>query len=137
MTATAASAQPWSLHASGIDHVALRSTDLARSRRFYVDVLGLPVAVERPNLFIVRAGDALVGVIGPDARSPATDAFSPFRVGLDHVALRARNEAELHVTAAALTARGVEHSGVRVNELRGNAYLAFKDPDGIAWQLCV
>lgn len=129
--------EPWSLKACGLDHIALRCTDLARSRRFYVEVLALPVVVERPNLFIVRAGDSLVGVVGPDSRTPAGDIFSPIRVGLDHVALRVRAEAELHAAAAALSERGVEHTGVRINQVRGNAYVAFKDPDGIAWQLCL
>lgn len=127
----------WSLPATGLDHVALRSSDLARSRAFYLDVLGLTLAVERPELFIVRVGGELVGVLGPGARSPANDAFTPFRVGLDHLALRTRDEDALHAAAAALTARGVEHTGVRVNPVRGNAYLAFRDPDGIALQLCV
>lgn len=136
-TLTTPHVEPWSLRTAGLDHIALRCTDLARSRRFYVELLALPLAVERPNLFIVRAGDGLVGVIGPDPRTPADDIFSPFRVGLDHVALRVGTEAELHAAAAALSARGVEHTGVKINEVRGNAYLAFKDPDGIAWQLCL
>lgn len=137
MGTTSAAIDCVALPAIGLDHIALRASDLARSRHFYVDVLGLPLVLERPSLFIVRAGAELVGVLGSDPRAPANDAFSPFRIGLDHVALRARSEADLHATAAALTARGVPHTGVRINEVRGNAYLAFRDPDDIAWQLCV
>lgn len=134
MTATAPERDA-ALRVSGLDHVALRSADLARARHFYLDVLALPLVVERPGLFIVRIGDALLGVIGPDERTAPDDAFDPFRVGLDHVALRVRDDAELHAAATALDARGVQHTGVRINPVRGNAYLAFKDPDGIAWQL--
>lgn len=127
---------PARIATTGLDHVALRSTDLARSRHFYVDVLGFPLLLERENLFIMRAGDALVGVVGPHERTPEGDVFAPFRVGLDHIALRCESERELHRTAAALTALGIENTGVKVNPIRGNRYVAFKDPDRIAWQLC-
>jgi hypothetical protein len=54
---------------------------------------------------------------------------------LDHLALACRDEAGLHKAASALTAAGVEHSGVKAEpSLAGRKYIAFKDPDRIAWE---
>lgn len=125
------------IETSGLDHLALRVTDLARSRRFYAEVLGLPIVVESERVFIMQVGDTLVGCVGPDGDMPDRDRFSPHRVGLDHLAARCADETSLQRVAAALTAAGVEHTGIRVNPVRGNRYVAFRDPDGIAWQVAV
>jgi hypothetical protein len=36
--------------------------------------------------------------------------------------------------AAALTEAGVENTGVKFDETGGKRYVAFKDPDRIAWE---
>lgn len=118
----------------GIHHLALRVTDLARSRRFYVDVLGFPVVLEGPGIFLFLAGQTAIGVRGPDAATPAGDLFDPFRVGLDHVALGCRDEQELERVAAALASAEVENTGVRLDPTLDRRYVAFKDPDRIAWE---
>lgn len=120
---------------SGVHHVTLRSSDLARSRRFYVDVLGFPVALEQPDLLVTLAGSTALVVRGPDAKTPTGDVFDPFRVGLDHVALACDSEAELERVAGALTMAGVENTGVKTDPTLGKKYVAFKDPDRIAWEL--
>ncbi len=56
------------------------------------------------------------------------------RIGLDHVALACEDESELARVAAALSAAGVENTGAKLNETLGKRYVAFKDPDGIAWE---
>src|SRR6516164_5822268 len=94
----------------GIHHIALRSTELVRSKRFYAETLGFPVILERENLFIFVAGSTAVGVRGPEAATPKGDTFSPFRVGLDHVALACSEEVELERVAAALSKAGVENT---------------------------
>jgi catechol-2,3-dioxygenase len=48
---------PINIQTPGIHHIALRCTDLARSRAFYHDTLGFPIALEVPNLFIFVAGE--------------------------------------------------------------------------------
>lgn len=72
---------------------------------------------------------------GWDAATPAGDAFSPFRVGLDHLALGCAEEAELERVAAGLSAAGVANTGVKLDLTLNKKYVAFKDPDGIAWEL--
>jgi catechol 2,3-dioxygenase-like lactoylglutathione lyase family enzyme len=119
----------------GVHHVALRVTDYDRARRFYVDTLGFPMVMEAPNLFLFMAGNTAVGVRGPDSQSPAGDSFSPFRVGMDHIALACTEEAELARVADALSTAGVDNTGVKLDEGLGKRYVAFKDPDRIAWEL--
>ena len=120
---------------TGIHHLALRSTDLARSRRFYAEILGFQVVLEAPNIFIFLAGSSAVAVRGPEAGTPPGDVFSPFRVGLDHVALACPDEAELERVALALSEAGVENTGVKLDDVLGKRYVAFKDLDRIAWEL--
>lgn len=122
---------------TGIHHLALRSTDLERSRRFYAEILGFPVVLEAPNIFIFLAGSSAVAVRGPEANTPQADVFSPFRVGLDHVALACPDEAELERVALALSGAGVENTGLKLDEVLGKRYVAFKDPDRIAWEFYV
>lgn len=73
----------------GVHHVALRCTDLARSKAFYTELLGFPVAMETDGLCLFLAGDTPIGLRAADDRTPAGDSFDPHRVGLDHVALAA------------------------------------------------
>ena len=118
----------------GVHHVALRTSDYDRARRFYIDTLGFSVAMEVPNLLIFFAGSTAIAVRGPEAQTPTDDVFNPFRVGLDHVALACTDEAELERVAAALEDAGVENTGVKLDETLGKKYVAFKDPDRIQWE---
>ena len=119
---------------SCIHHISLRSTDLLRSKGFYAETLGFPLILEKENLFIFLAGSTAIGVRGPDNATPKGDVFNPFRVGLDHLALACTDEAELQRVAAGLTAAGVQNTGVKLDTTLNKKYVAFKDPDGIAWE---
>lgn len=119
----------------GVHHLALRATDLARSRRFYADLLGFPVVLESPDMFIMLAGATAIAVRGPNAASRPGDTFDPFRVGLDHLAIGCADEAELQRVAEALTREGVENTGIKLDPTLQQRYVAFKDPDRIAWEL--
>jgi glyoxylase I family protein len=65
------------------------------------------------------------------------DRFNPCRVGLDHVALGCHDEGGLKRVADALGAAGVENTGVKLDETLGKRYVAFKDPDRIAWEFYI
>ncbi len=119
---------------TGVHHVALRSTDIERSKRFYIETLGFQLLMETPVLFLFLAGSTAFGVRAPDAETSGTDKFNPFRVGLDHIALTCEDEAELERVAKALTEAGIENTGAKMDETLGKRYVAFKDPDGIAWE---
>jgi glyoxylase I family protein len=126
---------PIQIVTTGVHHLALRCTDLARSRRFYVEMLGFVPLLDTPGLCIVAAGQTAVAIRAPGATTESSDTFDPFRVGLDHVALSCADPAELQRVAAALTGWGVEHTGVKTDEVLGKDYVAFSDPDGIKWEL--
>ncbi|MEX1127125.1 MAG: nuclear transport factor 2 family protein [Vicinamibacterales bacterium] len=119
---------------SGVHHLALRVTDLRRSRAFYAQTLGFPVVLEGPGIFLFLAGHTAVAIRGPETGTAVDDVFSPFRVGLDHVALACADERELARVAGALAAAQVENTGVRLDPALNRQYVAFKDPDRIAWE---
>jgi glyoxylase I family protein len=122
------------LRTRGVHHVAIRVTDLERAKVFYIERLGFPLLMEVPGLFLFAAGATAFGVRGPTERTDPQDAFDPFRVGLDHVALSCDDPEELRRVAAALAAAGVENTGVKTDEVLGVDYVAFRDPDGIKWE---
>jgi glyoxylase I family protein len=123
------------INTSGVHHIALRVTDLERAKRFYIQTLGFSPLLEADNLFIFAAGSSAVAVRGPDPKTPSADVFNPFRVGLDHLALACSSEDELERVAAALSQAGVENTGVKVDDVLGKKYVAFKDPERIQWEL--
>ena len=86
-----------SLPITGFSHVRLTVTDIARSRRFYDDVLGLPVAFELPAdadeatreqmwwLFGGVVYQVPGGFFGLRPVAPGEDRFDEDRAGLDHL----------------------------------------------------
>ena len=119
---------------SGLHHVSLRVSDLARAKRFYTETLGFPILLDSPGIFIFAAGGTAFGLRGPTADTPPQDRFNPCRVGLDHLALACADDGELKRVADALEAAGVDNTGVKLDETLGKRYVAFKDPDRIAWE---
>lgn len=119
----------------GVHHVALRTSDMARARRFYLETLGFPLLLETDGLFLFAAGSTAVGVRGPTDDTPDGDRFDPFRVGLDHLALTCEDESEVERVAGALEEAGVWNTGAKMDETLGKRYVAFRDPDGIQWEL--
>ena len=120
---------------SGVHHIALRVSDLQRSKQFYTETLGFPLVMEQPDLVLFLAGGTAFGLRAPTEQMPAGDRFDPYRVGVDHIALACTEEAELDRVAQALADAGVENTGAKMDETLGKRYVAFKDPDRIAWEL--
>jgi catechol 2,3-dioxygenase-like lactoylglutathione lyase family enzyme len=122
------------LRTPGVHHLALRVADFDRSAHFYKETLGFPVALEQPGLLIFLAGSTAVGIQGPVEGTPTGDVFNPLRVGLDHLAISCEDEVELERVAKALSEAEIENTGVKLDETLGKRYVAFKDPDRIAWE---
>ena len=124
-------------------HVRLTVTDIARSRAFYDDVFGLPVAFEVPadaddatreqlaflyGGVIYQLGDSLLGL-----RPVGRDVFDEDRVGLDHVSFMVSSTADLEAAATLLDDRGIAHGGIK--NIGPASILEFRDPDNIALEL--
>ena len=122
---------------SGLDHIALRVTNIARSKAFYTETLGFQVAVEIPTLLLVTGYGIQLGMRGDEAQTPQGDHFDPYRVGLDHLALAVPDRAALDGLKEALDAADVRHNGIQENPLLHASYISFYDPDGIAWEFYV
>ena len=132
---------------TGVHHLTLRSSDLTRARHFYGSTLGFPIVLETRDSFGTLAGSTLLMVRRSDtpasvlstgsaaSRASAGDRgrIDPVRIGVDYVALGCADEAELVRVARALETALVPTTGLRFDEVLRRRYVAFTDPDGIAW----
>jgi catechol 2,3-dioxygenase-like lactoylglutathione lyase family enzyme len=122
-------------------------TDVARSRRFYTDLLGFQVAVESPpdddpsaaEVFKILFGGCVMVrgslLMGLRPMAPAGDRFSPDRVGLDHLSFSVPGRADLEQAVRLLDERGVAHGEITSLPSFGIAVLPFEDPDGVQLEL--
>src|SRR2546428_2811393 len=104
----------------GVHHVTLRVADFRRSKQFYTETLGFPIALEQPDLLIILAGNTAVGIRAPVGGTPKGDRFNPLRVGLDHLAIACQDEAELGRVGKALTQAGTLTTGADNDETPRN-----------------
>ena len=119
---------------SYIHHICLRSMDFEVTKEFYQNVLGFPLAINTPDLIIFVAKSVFLAFKKAEPRNKEFSAFSPFEVGLDHIAIACETEEELHEFTAKLNIAGVENTGVKLDPALNKQYVAFKDPDRIAWE---
>ena len=97
----------------GIHHVAIIASDYARSRRFYVEVLGLDVIAEhyretRDSWKLDLRVDERTRIELFSFPSPPARVSRPEACGLRHLALRV---ADLDAAVSHLEAHGVEMAG--------------------------
>lgn len=123
------------LEISGFSHVAIRVTDLPRAWRFYVDLLGLPVALELEGVVLVRVGNGLLGIRADAAGAKPGDRFDPHRVGLDHLSFAVDTVELLDRMKRDLDAAGIPNDGIHDEPALNAKGLVFYDPDGIAVEL--
>ncbi|TMQ04551.1 MAG: VOC family protein [Deltaproteobacteria bacterium] len=124
-----------SIRVLGIDHIVLRTRDVAGLIRFYCEVLGCTVEKRRDDLGLVhlRAGRSmidLVDVAGPLGKMGGAPPGAEGK-NLDHFALRIEtfdgDAIRAHVTAAGATASSVmDNFGAEGN----GPSLYVRDPDG-------
>jgi catechol 2,3-dioxygenase-like lactoylglutathione lyase family enzyme len=135
------------IDSSGFAHVRLTVTDINRSKTFYDQVFGWPVAVDAS----VSAGDPHVresaekfygGVVyqTPQGtlfglRPVGSTQFDSERTGLDHLSFAVSSRTDLVQAAAALDSAGVKHGEIQDLTDAGIAILSFQDPDDINVEL--
>ncbi len=117
-----------------ITHVAVTVSDLSVSVPWYTRLIGAePVLDEDTGPFrhvVYVVGGTLLGLHAFPAGIGDTGAFTPRRLGLDHVSFGVGDRAELEKWQRRLDELGVAHGGI-VDAHYGSG-LSFKDPDGIA-----
>lgn len=116
---------------SGIHHINLRCSDMTITKNFYQNIIGLPVALDTADIVAFLAGTVIIVFKKADPQNSGGDVFSPYNVGMDHLAMACEDENELHRFAKGLTDAGVENTGVKLDETLQKMYVAFKDPDRI------
>lgn len=137
------------VNSSGYAHVRLTVTDIARSKAFYQDVFGWPIAIDQSD----SAGDPGVResqeqfyggtvfqtpsgtLLGLRPVAPLGQNFDSEHVGLDHLSFMVESRDALVAAARELTAAGIEHGQVTDLTAAGMSILSFQDPDGINLEL--
>jgi len=125
---------PIAINTPGVHHIAVRVTNMAQSKAFYINKLGFKAVLDQPELLIFFAGTTAIAIKGPEGKVAGNDQFNPYRVGLDHIALGCDNPAELSRVAQALADHNIENTGIKLDETLQKNYVAFKDPDRISWE---
>lgn len=121
-----------SIPTTGLAHIALRVTDLQRSKQFYTAV-GFTLFHDSERFAFVSAGGVFFALIPGAEQTPAGDRFDPFRVGLDHLALKVAKD-DLPALKQRLDAANVRNNGIEYDENSNADQITFYDPDGIAWE---
>lgn len=116
-----------------IHHVAVICSDYARSKRFYVEILGLTVLREvyRQD----RSSFKLDLQVGDEYQlelfsfpNPPDRLSSPEACGLRHISFEVEDLGE---TVRELKTRGVEVEPIRVDETTNKSFTFFRDPDDL------
>ena len=110
-----------------LGHANIRVRDLAKSEKFYTQVLGLEVTHRRENMVFMSAREhsheLAIGAMGPDAMEPDST-----RVGTNHFAWQMASFEDLQAIYRQLKEKGVEILRTRSNTFSVGIY--FNDPDG-------
>lgn len=121
----------------GIHHVAIICSDYERSKKFYTKVL--PFSILRETYRAERDSWKLDLAIpgGPQIElfsfpNPPLRPTQPEAQGLRHIAFSVRN---LDGQIADLISKGIAVEPVRVDELTGQQFTFFPDPDGLPIEL--
>lgn len=120
-----------------IHHAAIICSDYPRSRRFYVDTLGLSVLAEH---YRASRDSWKLDLALPDGSqielfsfpgAPARPSY-PEAQGLRHLAFAVK---DVELAGRALQGKGVPVEALRIDEHTGRRFLFFADPDGLPLEL--
>lgn len=121
----------------GTHHVAAICSDYARSKWFYVEVLGLEVVAEayrdarRSYKLDLRLPDGTQVELFSFPAPPPRPSY-PEACGLRHLAFAV---ADIDAAVTHLQRNGVAVEPVRVDEYTGKRFTFFADPDGLPLEL--
>ena len=115
------------IEVGGLDHVALRVSDVERSARFYAAHLGATVRSQSPSAVFMDIGAHWIALFGPGTVSTG---YPPTAAGVDHVSFHPTVVRSLEDRVRALREHGLDP-----HNPAGSDRVYFKDPDGIILQL--
>ena len=125
------------MHISRLHHVAIICSDYPRSKRFYTQVLGLPVIHET---YRAARDSYKLDLALPDGSQIELFSFPgapprpsyPEAQGLRHLAF---GVPDVQAAADELKAHGIEVEPLRTDEITGQRFTFFADPDGLPLEL--
>jgi len=120
-------ASPRPIEVSGVDHIALRVSDVERSTRFYAEHFGATVRSRSSNAMFIDVGAQWIALFGPGA--PSTG-FAPTPPGLDHISFQPTAVRGFEERTQSLREHGLDPKSPP-----GSGRVYFKDPDGVILQL--
>jgi len=110
-----------------LGHINIRVKDMAKSEKFYTEVLGLEVTHRRETILFLSTNDLshelAMSPLGPDAAGPDNN-----RVGTNHNAWLMSSFDDLRQMHKRLKEKNVEILRIRQNACSMGIY--FADPDG-------
>lgn len=122
------------MHVNALDHVNIRTRDIAASARFYAELFDLEVrngpasmTAEQVQWLCDRSGRAIIHLVQHDDEKGAPGSTGP----IDHVALHCSGKREL---IERLKQRGAEF-GVHEVAIAGRTLVFTRDPHGIMLEL--
>jgi len=121
----------------GIHHVAIICSDYERSKKFYVEVLGLGIIQE--TFRAARNSYKLDLRINENTQielfsfpNPPQRPSTPEACGLRHLSFAVESIEE---TVAYLQSHDVEVENIRIDEMTGKKFTFFKDPDDLPLEI--
>lgn len=122
---------------SGIHHCAIISSDYARSKHFYVDLLGLKIINETYRN--ERQSYKLDLSIGNGSQielfsfpNPPSRPTRPEACGLRHLAFAVP---DVDAAARELNEKGIDTEPIRIDAITGKPFTFFRDPDNLPLEL--
>jgi glyoxylase I family protein len=117
-----------------LTHVAVTVRDLSVSVPWYEALLGAKPVLDEdtdPDFHhtVYLLGNGTLLGLHQHSKSAPDEAFSEFRIGLDHVSFGCADRAELEGWARRLDELGVEHGPIK--DASYGSGVSFRDPDGI------
>ena len=112
---------------SGMDHIALRVSNLARSVAFYRDHLGGRIRSQSSDSTFLDVGSHWVALFG---RGAVSTGYEVTQSGVDHISFHSTKHRTLTERMGVLRDRGLDPVSPA-----GSNRVYFRDPDGIILQL--
>lgn len=113
-----------------VGHIVLRVTDMERSKRFYEDVMKLPVVAQNERGMVFFSADVKDNhhMVALMPGKPGATMPSPDHIGMQHVSFELSSFAELQAAYQTLKQEGVNISYTTFHGISKSVY--FQDPDG-------